>query len=141
MRYALEHGVPLNVACAVLMQESGGGANEFGHDPTIFVGAGAVTRAKYMAYRVARNRLGECQGVGPMQLTSKGLQDEADVYGGCWLPRVNIAVGMHYLGELIGKHPDDLAAGVASYNGSGTAAQRYALHVLAIAAHFAGVIG
>lgn len=141
IRYAAMHGVPLNVACAVLMQESGGGANEFGHDPTIFVGAGVVTKAKYLAYRAARNRLDECQGVGPMQLTSRGLQDEADVYGGCWNPRANIAVGMHFLGERIAAHPDNLGAGVASYNGSGTAATRYALHVLAIAAHFAAVIG
>ena len=33
-------GLPLALACALLEQETGGGANVFGHDPTIFVGAG-----------------------------------------------------------------------------------------------------
>ena len=141
IRYAHMHGVPLDIGCAVLMQESGGGANEFGHDPTIFVGAGLVTRAKYLAYRALRDRTRECQGVGPMQLTSSGLQDQADTLGGCWQPRWNIAVGMHYLGEKLNEHPHDLRAGVAAYNGSGPAAERYAVHVLAVADHFHAIIG
>ena len=141
IRYARMHHVPLDIGCAVLTQESGGGANVFGHDPTIYVGAGAVTRAKYLAYRAARDRTGECQGVGPMQLTSRSLQDEADALGGCWQPRWNIAVGMHYLGEKLNEHPASLAAGVAAYNGSGEPAIRYAVHVLAVADHFHTIIG
>ena len=135
------HHVPLDIGCAVLMQESGGGRNEFGHDPTIAVGWGTVTKAKYLAYRAARDRTGECQGVGPMQLTSRSLQAEADVLGGCWQPRWNIAVGMHDLGERIAAYPGDLAHGVMAYNGSGTAAANYSRHVLAVAAHFHTVIG
>lgn len=124
----------LPVACAMLMQETGGGRNVFGHDPTIFVGAGDVTKARYLAYRAIRDRTGECQGVGPCQLTSSGLQDQADAAGGCWVPAHNMAVGFHYLHDLILEH--GLAAGVAAYNGAGPAAQRYAVRVLALADHF-----
>lgn len=141
IQYAAMHKVPLDVACGYLMQESGGGANVFGHDPTIFVGAGTVTKAKYLAYAHLRDQTGECQGVGPAQLTSKGLQLEADELGGCYWPRWNIAVGMHYMGGLIARHPGNLHAGVAAYNGSGPNAERYADRVLSLAAHFRAVIG
>jgi len=42
-------GLRLAVACAMLEKETAGGHNVFGHDPTIFVGAGKVTKAKYLA--------------------------------------------------------------------------------------------
>ena len=61
-------GLPL--ACALLMQETGGGRNEFGHDRTIAVGWGTVTHARYLAYKHLRDETGECQGVGPCQLTA-----------------------------------------------------------------------
>ena len=141
VRYAHMHGVPLDIGCAVLMVESGGGANVFGHDNAIAIGWGTVTKAKYLAYRALRDKTGECQGVGPMQLTSKSLQAQADVLGGCGQPKWNIAVGMHALGEHLNEHPGNLAAGVASYNGSGVLADRYATHVLAIADHFATITG
>lgn len=51
-------GLPLHYACALLQKESGGGANVFGHDPTIFSGAGAVTREKYAAYLRERKASG-----------------------------------------------------------------------------------
>lgn len=73
-------------------------------------------------------------------LTSKGLQVQADGLGGCWQPRFNIAVGLHYVGELLAQHPLDLHAGVKAYNGSGPAADRYADHVLLLAAHFRVII-
>ena len=41
-------GLSLPLACALLEKESGRGRNVFGHDPTIFVGAGEVTRAKHL---------------------------------------------------------------------------------------------
>lgn len=125
-------GLPL--ACAILIQETGGGRNEFGHDPTIFVGAGDVTKGKYLAYRSLRDTVREFQGVGPCQLTSGGLQDQADRLGGCWIPRFNMAVGFHFLHGLIIRH--GLDGGVAAYNGSGEAAQRYARHVVALADWF-----
>jgi hypothetical protein len=123
-------GLPL--ACAMLMQESGGGRNEFGHDPTIFAGAGQVTKQSYLTYRALRDQTRRCQGVGPCQLTSAGLQDAADTLGGCWIPRWNMAVGFHYLAEQIRAH--GLEAGVAAYNGSGPAAARYSRTVLERAA-------
>jgi hypothetical protein len=138
-KYAAMHRVPLGLLCAIEMMESSGGVNEFGHDPTIFAGAGAVTKAKYLAYRVMRDQSGECQGVGPMQLTSAGLQAEADSLGGCWLPKWNIAVGAHYLGECLRANPT-LELGAAAYNGSGPAAIAYGERAVALADHFARVI-
>ena len=138
-RYAAQNGVPLELACAILTLETAGGINEFGHDPTIFVGAGAVTKAKYLAYRALRDRMHENQGVGPMQLTSGGLQDQADKLGGCWDPRVNIAVGLHFLGELLTAWHRDPAAAAGAYNGSGTNGH-YARMAVALAAHFRKVI-
>ena len=69
--------LPLALACALLEQESGGGANVFGHDPTIFAGAGEVTKEKYLAYRAQRGPTGHggMQGVGPCQLTWYSYQD------------------------------------------------------------------
>lgn len=62
-------GLPFPVLCAVLEKETGGGANIFGHDPTIFVGAGTVTKAKYLEYKAERDRFApkshQMQGVGP----------------------------------------------------------------------------
>ena len=116
-------GLELAVLCAVLEQETGGGRNVFGHDPTIFVGAGEVTRAKYLAYRRERDRTGKMQGVGPMQLTWKGYQDLADRYGGCWRPRINVRVGAQILGG--GIRGRGLLRALRSYNGS----LRYALRV------------
>lgn len=89
--------IPVSALAAVLEQETAGGQNVFGHDPTIFVGAGKVTRDKYLSYRVQRNRTGKFQGVGPMQLTWGGFQDEADKLGGCWDPRINVRVGVKIL--------------------------------------------
>lgn len=123
--------LPLDIACAVLMQESSGGHNEFGHDPTICVGWGQVTHAKYLIYKArrlaSRNRL--MQGVGPMQLTYYSYQDQADKLGGCWQPRFNVRVGFQLLADHIRRY--GLHAGVAAYNGSGPAARSYADSVLA----------
>lgn len=126
--------LPLDIACAVLMQESGGGNNEFGHDPTICVGWGTVTHTKYLLYKArrlaSRNRL--MQGVGPMQLTYYSYQDQADRLGGCWQPRFNLRVGFGLLADHIRQY--GLHAGIAAYNGSGPAAQAYANSVLTQAA-------
>lgn len=121
-------GLPFALLCAVLDQETGGGHNVFGHDPTICVGAGAVTKAKYLAYREARGTT-HMQGVGPMQLTWWSTQDKADALGGCWLPRCNIRVGAGALSYNVTRY--GLDAGVAAYNGSGVAATNYATRVIA----------
>lgn len=128
--------VPL--ACAVLMQETGGGINEFGHDPTVAVGWGIVTPEKYALYKELRDRHGHgsaCQGVGPVQLTGVGFQDRADAAGGCWRPAVNMYVGFYDLAQNIRRA--GLRAGVKQYNGSGPAADHYADVVLARANGYA----
>jgi hypothetical protein len=109
---------PLAVLCAVLEQETSGGINEFGHDPTIFPGYGEVTRAKYLAYRNRRGPKGRggMQGVGPMQLTWYSYQDEADKLGGCWRPRYNIRVGAGLLAGAIRR--SGLHNALHAYNGS-----------------------
>lgn len=126
--------LPLHLACALLDQESGGGRNVFGHDPTICVGWGSVTWLKYAAYKARRRASGNrlMQGIGPCQLTWWSTQDRADREGGCWRPRFNMRVGFRTLAanvDLYGLH-----AGVRAYNGSGPAAERYANTVLARAA-------
>ena len=147
-RYA---GLPVALAASTLMQESGGGTNEWGHDPTIFVGGydsanhhaygEIVTEQAYKAYLAQRGPGGRggMQGVGPCQLTYFAFQDEADRLGGCWKPLANMKVGFSDMAHLIRK--DGLHAGVMGYNGSGPAAERYADTVLARAQEFAGKLG
>lgn len=130
-------GVP--IACALLTIESGGGRNEFGHDsdrlgPCPGYGWGTVTEARYQAFKKLRDKEHRSNGVGPAQLTSPSLQDEADAAGGCWIPQHNIAVGLHYLHDLIAEH--GLRPGIVAYNGSGPAADRYADHLLELAYRF-----
>jgi hypothetical protein len=144
-------GVPLPLAASLLVQESGGGRNEWGHDPTIFVGGydaandrrwgETVTKAAYLEYKRQRGPAGAggMQGVGPCQLTYYALQDEADALGGCWLPHPNLMVGLGLLEANIRREGEH--AGVALYNGSGPAAARYADTVLARAARFAAALG
>lgn len=120
-RAADNAGIPFYVMLAFLEQETGGGANVFGHDPTIFVGAGKVTKSKYLAYKKERDRFApsrhQMQGVGPMQLTWYAYQDKADSLGGCWRPYVNCLVGAQLLAEYWNKYADWKKVGTA-YNGS-----------------------
>ena len=141
MRASKLSGCPLDTLCAVLTLESSGGLNVWGGDPTIFVHAGVVTEANYKAYAAVRDRTGECQGCGPMQLTSKSLQVEADAAGGCWQPNHNLAVGAHFLANLLAAHGGNIAEGCAAYNGTGPAAQLYGQRALALTEHFKAVIG
>ena len=133
-------GLRLDFACAMLQKESGGGSNVFGHDPTIFVGAGTVTRAKYQEYKRQRVASGNdlMQGVGPTQLTYYTLQDRADAQGGCWKPRINMRVGFKHLADNIRAHGE--ADGARRYNGSGDAAVAYSKDLLAKAARWRAVL-
>lgn len=97
LRAAQAAGLPFSVMCAVLEKESNGGDNVFGHDPTIFVGAGKVTKSKYLEYKKQRQAGKGMQGVGPMQLTWWEFQDRADARGGCWKPYINMQVGAEIL--------------------------------------------
>ena len=49
LQEARRAGLELAVACGVLEQESRGGDNVFGHDPTIFAGAGAALESRFDA--------------------------------------------------------------------------------------------
>lgn len=117
------------LACAMLEQESGGGANVFGHDPVRSIVGGPVTEARYAYYKKRRKAGLGMQGVGPMQLTWYAYQDRADELGGCWRPYVNMFVGFALLVDLIATY--GLRGGVQRYNGSGPAAIAYAVSVLA----------
>jgi len=138
---AREAAVPPSLAASMLIQESGGGTNVFGHDPTIFAGAGEVTKEKYLAYKKQRGPKGEggMQGVGPLQLTFYTVQDEADGRGGCWKPYVNMLVGFEHLAANIRR--SGMHAGVKAYNGSGDAAEKYANTVVPRAETFKQVLG
>ncbi len=141
VREAERAGLPLALACALLEKESSGGRNVFGHDPTIFAGAGKVTRANYADYKRRRiasgNRL--MQGVGPCQLTWWELQDAADAEGGCWHPEINMRVGFRHLATLVGRY--GRSDGARRYNGSGAAAEAYSRDLMVKARRWEQVIG
>ena len=134
-------GLPLELACALLEKESGGGANVYGHDPSIFSGAGQVTRENYARYKKQRVASGnrKMQGVGPCQLTWWEFQDQADAQGGCWRPRINMRVGFLHLANLIKRYGE--SDGARRYNGAGSAAEAYSRDLLVKARRWDSVIG
>lgn len=123
-------GLDLAAAAVVLLKESGGGRNVWGHDgvivaPNTYIKGAEVTEQAYRAYLQAVNagRAGR-QGCGPLQLTWSGYQAQADTLGGCWDWRNNVTVGFQALAQHI--RNSGLHDGFADYNGSGPAAERYA---------------
>lgn len=130
--------IPLSLACSMLVQETGGGHNVFGHDAVKpgQVWGGNVTKQKYKKYKKLRKAGYGMQGVGPMQLTWYTLQDQADALGGCWKPKWNLRVGFEHLRGLIDSYGK--FSGVRAYNGSGSAATAYANTVLARQKSFHG---
>ena len=96
--------------------------NVFGHDNVRNPikspphGLLAVTEDNYRRYLEFRHQGLGNQGVGPMQLTSPGLQDRADALGGCWKVDANLRVGVEFLAGNIQRL--GLYRGVAAYNGS-----------------------
>jgi hypothetical protein len=78
-----------------------------------------VTEDLYKEYRRFRDQGLGCQGVGPMQLTSKFLQDAADKQGGCWRVGPNIRVGAAFLASCI-KQAGSVRGGLVRYNGGST---------------------
>ena len=127
--------VPVALVCAVIEKETHF-TNVFGHDtvanpvksPPRPAPDLEVTEARYRRY-LKHRKLGQGnQGVGPMQLTSPGLQDRADELGGCWRPGPNIRVGVEFLAaniERLGRK-----AGIQAYNGA--SGDAYATAVLAL---------
>jgi hypothetical protein len=129
IQQARKSGIPISLGFAVIEQESGF-RNVFGHDNTRSIPESwkgtEVTREKYKFYKQNRSAKG-MQGVGPAQLTWWAFQDEADSRGGAWIPKHNISLAFDHLAALIkrnGTHD-----GLASYNGTGPAAEKYANQV------------
>lgn len=108
----------LAAAATLLMKESGGGRNVWGHDNVAaggnYVKGAVVTQEAYARYKAARAVNG-AQGVGPTQLTWPGFQDRADARGGTWDWRVNCAVGFEILADAISRL--GLRGGFKAYNG------------------------
>jgi Putative lactococcus lactis phage r1t holin len=127
-------GLDLAAAAVVLIKESGGGRNVWGHDnvPTggAYVKGAPVTEQAYQAYLAAVNagRAGR-NGCGPMQLTWSGYQQQADQLGGCWDWRCNVTVGFQALAQHI--RNSGMRGGFRDYNGSGPAAEAYADNAMA----------
>ncbi len=140
----------LSLVCAVLEQESQGGKNIYGQDPNgnpwrshSLANPQVVSEANYSgrhyhpheeqpphSYLWYRKHGYGPQGVGPMQLTSPELQDQANKYGGAWKVSANLRVGLDYLQSLIVQH--GLQGGIAAYNGS----TEYSDLILQKAAHW-----
>jgi len=135
---AKQEGLELASACAMLMMESSGGHNEFGHDWPFEYAGQEVTEARYKALRAAINAGHPSDGVGPCQLTSVGLLDEADKIGGAWVILHNMQVGFHFLHGLQQEH--GLEGGFAAYNGSGPAAVAYGQRAMVLRGEFLAVI-
>lgn len=130
---ARKAGIPISLAFALIEQESNF-RNVFGHDPTTSIPDSwkgtQVTKDKYHHYRDKRGSHGHggMQGVGPAQLTWWEYQDKADQRGGAWKPQHNISVAFEHLASLIDSK--GLRDGLAAYNGTGPAAEKYAGQVL-----------
>jgi hypothetical protein len=123
-------GISYDLAYSLVQQETGTGQNIFGHDPTIYAGAGQVTKAKYLTYKHLRCTPGrQMQGVGLTQLTWWEFQDAADRMGGCWKPRIQLRKAFGDLRGLIRQHGE--VVGIERYNGSGPAAVVYSKSVRA----------
>lgn len=134
VRMADLHDLPVSIGAAVLLRETSGGHNVFGHDPTTAIPVrwqgSLVTHMKYRYYKVRRHH-DNMQGVGPLQLTWWAFQDRADALGGCWVPAHNVSVGFHDLAAQIRAHGTH--DGIKAYNGTGRDAEAYANHVIAVA--------
>jgi hypothetical protein len=140
IREARRAGLRLELACALLEKESSGGRNIYGHDESIFKGAGKVTRENYARYKrqrvASRNR--SMQGVGPCQLTWWELQDSADAQGGCWRPEINMRTGFSHLAALTKQYGE--SDGARRYNGSGADAEAYSRDLVARARKWEAII-
>ena len=121
VREAKRHDVPVSLVCACSRSRPASAtssATTRSRNPIKSPPRGllAVNEARYKQYLHFRRQGLGAQGVGPMQLTSPGLQDRADALGGCWKVAPNIRVGVEYLAGNIQRL--GLYRGVAAYNGS-----------------------
>src|ERR1700683_1358587 len=108
--------------CALTLNESSGGYNVYGEEgstPQLY--GRAVTEQNYKGIYLPN--IGEgLNGIGPVQLTSAGYQQDANRIGGVWNAFCNCQVGIRILHELIERY--GVWAGAMHYNGSGPAAVR-----------------
>jgi hypothetical protein len=128
-------GLDLAAAATLLIKESSGGRNVWGHDavvvaPNTYVKGGPVTEQNYTAYiaAVREGRAGR-QGCGPTQLTFGPFQQRADDLGGCWRFEINCRVGFEILADSIRRR--GVQDGFRAYNGSGARAEAYGRDALA----------
>lgn len=103
------------------------------------MGAGAVTEANVREFLALRAATGRSNGCGSTQLTSASLQDECMAAGGLWVPQHNLAVGFHYLHDLIVLY--GVEQGCAAYNGGAggrflPGPANYGRSCLALAEHY-----
>lgn len=116
-----------------VMLETSGGARPgepmiWGHDPRdpqgCYTKGGPVTRANVECYMRGPMRNGNRQGCGDAQLTSAEYQDRGEALGGMHLPLPNQQAGAVGLAALQKRY--GVRDGFRRYNGSGSAAERYA---------------
>jgi hypothetical protein len=132
---ARQVNVNVAVICASLIMETGD-RDVFGHDPVRNPISGYtheyVTKALYMEYLKYRNEGLGCQGVGPGQLTSAGLQDTCDrEFGGTWALEPNTRMDALFMKQLIDEY-GSVELGFQHYNGAGPAAVAYGQRALSI---------
>lgn len=149
IQLARDYDVPISLFASVLLQESAGGRNVFGHDPVNPTKAASrklldrrrvrwlnhikgkkVNRYRYLRYKRYRKLGYGMQGVGPTQLTWFSFQDQADRLGGAYKPYHNMTVGVQLLSRYLHQANLSKHEAVAHYNGTGLAAERYADQVL-----------
>lgn len=135
---AAQVGLALEHACASLLMETDGGYPFVGHDPGNPINGYNHKWTTEPVYRLMVHYVGEgypSQGMGPCQLTSRGLQEEADRLGGTWVIVHNQHIGFLFLRQLIDEF--GVEGGFQHFNGSGAAAVRYGEEAVRISDEFA----
>lgn len=124
--------VPLYIATAVLMKETGG-ANIYGHDKGgAMWGAGEVTEENFKEFLRLIGSGQTSNGVGPMQITWKGFFPDADLRGlKLWIPLDNMRYGLSLISGYLGGSESDEAIIRAGTRYNGAAA--YGASLLTIA--------
>lgn len=109
-----QRAVLLAAVSVLLVKESGGGRNIYGHDAgaypyaerSVDVEVTEANYAEYLATVYARDPSGKYgrNGVGPLQITYYTLQNRADELGGCWRPEISIRAGVEHFAGLVARY-------------------------------------
>lgn len=141
-----DHQVPPELVCVLLVKETGGGRNIYGHDQRDGVLAYPyaprgvdveVTEANYAEYLAAVAAGGLRNGVGPLQLTHWSLQQRADELGGCWDPACSIPAGVEHFARLLRAY--GLPGAFERWRGVGPGAA-YAEHAMSLLPNWQRVV-